>query len=299
MGNPLDEVRVIRFESVERVVDLIKEKYSRTDLRIGFRGHRESTWELAPSFSRYIESISDDIHNEHKKGPNYREEIANRLYEQFKENLIVYGDIDETSINSIDLWQLGQHFGLASPYLDWTYSPYIALFFALEEQGVSGEDGAPDRCLWMLDTDLLSVLNDFVREQVWPRNKEKLLPNSLLVQQFPIMEIAREINGSNRRLVFQKGFFTKHVFYRSFEVWVNRIVDEFPQKISAYPLLTKLEFPCEGAARVRALDMLDSMNINHRSLFPDIQGSVKGALETVRRSFRQSPRKSFSFSSPD
>ena len=44
------------------------------------------------------------------------------------------------------------------------------------------------------------------------------------------------------------------------------------------------------------LDRLDTMNINSRTLFPDVFGSVKDAIESTFRSFQAPRRKNFSYS---
>ena len=50
-----------------------------------------------------------------------------------------------------------------------------------------------------------------------------------------------------------------------------------PQK----SVFQKLPFRCSEKERIDTLALLDSMNINHRTLFPDIDGSVKQAMNSL------------------
>jgi len=110
-----------------------------------------------------------------------------------------------------------------------------------------------------------------------------------LNKQFPLLEIISDINQENRRILFQQGFFTKHDHYKSLEIWLNRITEELHNDQTESYVLEKFIFPCNEKQRGRMLDILDKMNINHRSLFPDVFGSVQDAIESTRRGF-QSPK---------
>lgn len=290
----LDQVKEVTFETVNKLFDFIASDLITRNHEYGFRGHSDNSWKLEPTIIRYIDSIENSYGaNQHKRDDLTRLSM-NRLYKNFKDNLIVNNDLPQEKVESIDLWQYGQHFGLPSPLLDWTYSPYIALFFALESPIKVNKE--VNCCIWVLNLEIVEYLNQEVRDTVRPKHKDKLSPEGLLMQQFPEMGIVSELNEYNRRLSYQQGFFTRHEYYRSVEVWLTRITNELDHSHSDQGVLEKYTFKCDEMKRIQMLDILDRMNINHRTLFPDINGSVKDAIESTTRSF-QGPRvKHFSFS---
>jgi hypothetical protein len=284
------------FQSITEFFDYASEKLITRDYDYGFRGHSDSDWELETTLSRFVNEIQSHYP---ERSANYERELLTdlclqRLHKQFKNNLITNNDLPQDRIEKIDLWQYGQHFGLPSPLLDWTHSPFIALFFAISEPVKTGADSS--RCVWVINLNMLTHVNNQVIEEVRPKYENSISPESALNQQFPISEIVQEFNENNRRIAFQQGFFTKHEYYKSLEVWLKRVVGEMSFHKGDAPVLTKLTFPCSEKERMSMLDRLDKMNINNRTLFPDIFGSVKGAVDTVYRSFQAPKVRGFAFS---
>lgn len=262
--------------------------------RYGFRGQANEVWDLAPTLARFVDQLVL-VYPELKRERERTTKLAlGRLSEEFKRNLIVNNDVPRQRIDEMDLWQYGQHFGLPSPLLDWTRSPYVALFFALWEH-----KGGVKRCVWTLDLNLLNHLNELVVREVRPKFRDRITPESFLNEQFPLLEIVEEVNENNRRMTFQQGFFTKHDYYRSLEVWLKRVVRELHFNAADRPFLMKHTFPCSESERLQLLDKLDAMNINNRTLFPDIMGSVLGAMDHTTRSFQGQSSHSMSFTHLD
>jgi hypothetical protein len=162
------------------------------------------------------------------------------------------------------LWALGQHFGLFTPLLDWTWSPYIALYFSLFGKCTSGY-----RVIWALLESDVETLNTRIKN---PKKR---------------VYVINPLTNYNQRLVNQRGLFVKVPVGVDLEKWVK------PADNFTWVTMYKISFP--DKIRNDALAALDSMNINYLTLFPDITGSslytnyqleIEPFLEEERMRFR-------------
>lgn len=246
--------------------------------QLGFRGHRSSTWSLTPSLARFQQRLKNS--NSHLSILDYQH-FLNKFEALFRRNLLLNSDIAAQDLGRLNIWEYGQHYGLPTPLLDWSDSAYVALFFSLQGEDDTTSNQTERRALWVLDLSLLELINGQIRDHIWPHFHNKIKPKQELEGRFPLMEIIRSADSYNRRLAFQQGFFTKHVFYNSFEVWARIIAEELPHKYWDTPLMKKYVFITNHAIRAKLMRSLDKMNINSRVLFPDIKGSVEHTCNQI------------------
>lgn len=200
-------------------------------------------------------------------------------------------------------WALGRHYGLKTPLLDWSASPFIAAFFALHE-----ECGGQERSLYALNASLMNRelcrrigiilledselkrvfedrfdLQDFGEEDrcvmlgktILDRYGGDLKPLNEEVERFQgFIEDAHEgyvrlispKMGDNPRLLSQRGVFT----YQSSSNALEKLLEE--NHGDDEPILIKLKFPSDW--RNESLQLLNGMNINYLSVFPDLEGAA-------------------------
>lgn len=204
-----------------------------------FRGQSNSEWKLTTSLDRLIRHARE---TGVKQGSI--DDFVNKHLERFKLEIRGRRGDNPPKLEENELWALGQHYGLATPLLDWSLSPYIALFFALES--ISRENDT--RALWCLNRRKVDMINTDLNEWEW---LEFIVPNS----------------DENKRLLGQSGLFSKGPVMNHVDDWVRE------KAANASKVLIKITFPGDRGFRKPALKKLQLMNITHSTLFPDLSGA--------------------------
>ena len=227
-----------KIDDLDELFHLINENFSYWPAYI-YRGHAQSSWKLESTLSRALKNIKysdkEDLVKDHFY--NFCLEIRGRRGSNPK------------NLSENEVWALGQHYGLHTPLLDWTQSPYVALFFALasKEKSPSGL-----RTLWALHSTDVQLMSEWYKTNKPTENKWQI-------------ELINPTLDENSRLVNQNSLFTKIDIENDIETWVK--------KGPNFDWVTLYRIDVSEKIRDKALAILDLMNINYSTLFPDLLGS--------------------------
>lgn len=210
-----------------------------------WRGHRCDNWLLEPTLDRRLKHASGVRQRRMQKShlENFQYAVRGRR----GPNVVPISDEN-------DWWALGQHHGLDTPLLDWTASPFAAAYFAFYEQG---PDQTPLRALYAVNPQRLLNTSDEIVKAYKGDDRP------------PIVETVRPLSDDNPRLVNQAGLFTRAPDRVPLESW---IAERFSNLANEYVMI-KVTIP--NRDRALALRSLNRMNINHLTLFPDLDGASK------------------------
>lgn len=218
-----------------------------------FRGEPHNSNALRTSFDRNF---------------GMRYEIEERLLINFHK----YGQFIEGKLSNASIWErvvYAQHHGVPTRLLDWTFSPLVALHFAIGNE----YDNCDDSVVWALKiADLISILpkqyfkslNDskgtiFTLELLQDLAKDfKTYDEHMQDSSFIILEPP----SVDERIINQYALFA--VIPRGIISLENFIIQS--EKIEAY----KFIIPSKAKWELRCI--LDRININERVLFPGLDG---------------------------
>lgn len=243
-------IPVTRLDNWRQFAGLLEDGFfNRPGTQFVFRGHRRYDWSLLPTLGRIS---SNGI---------VTEELAAAQMELFRR--AVRGRLSDNSLLEVndgatdELWSVGQHHGLMTPLLDWTYSPYVALFFAFAKEDVTGEEENPYRVVYVLNK---SFANDD--------------------DQCPDIRLLEPRKDDHGRLVNQAGLFTFSPTDSTIENKLIEIIsdfDEFKETDENSEADYLAQFICKiyirNEDREGCLKTLRRMNVHHASLFPDLLGA--------------------------
>lgn len=219
-------------------IDKVKKNYQYI-----WRGQSDSTWDLKSSFDR-LWGI--------KPSPQELKSSAEEHLKRFK--YIVRGRIEYDNIcdkNDDEMWALAQHYGLATPLLDWTYSPFVALFFAIHNQ-----------------------LNKNKKIAIWGLANLDSLNKIAAQNRKPSIDRFNPLQKNNPRLMSQNALFTKVPLGYTVNGWIEFITQE-NAKYSNTVYLYKIDIEFSSKDIEECLMLLNRMNINSYTLFPDADGVTK------------------------
>lgn len=219
-----------------------------------FRGHLDSSWKLETTLDRLINQLTVELRKENI--------VENHLL-RFKKAIRGRRGTNPAPLEKADeCWALGQHYGLATPLLDWSQSPFIATFFAFNSNSKSSNGR---RCLWAIQQQTVKEKSKIIRAE-YEKFSEAEKADYFEKTRPPIVEFSEPSFEDNQRIINQTGLFSRGPILKTLEEWVEKQCQDCKEVV-----LYKLTLPDE--IRETTLVALDQMNINSASLFPDITGA--------------------------
>ena len=249
-----------RFQSWD---SLLKYYRSRAWDGWAFRGHRSSTWNLESTIERTVSTRFDFARNQ-------LADFEDRLVRRFQRQAHHFISDPPPYTNMLEWLSLMQHHGAPTRLLDWTYSFYVAAFFAIEHVNPG------DTCaIWAFDyrwchKRLNRMYPDYQRAHssgghfLW---SDQASPGVFPVNPFRL----------NERLVIQQGCFMAPGDLGS-TFGANLDAMDPPRKRS--PML-KLELRCAKDLLRVAYRELYRMNVTTAALFPGLDGFARGLGNTA------------------
>ncbi len=249
----VDGVQEITLDSWKDFFSLTVDKFSRTSNCI-YRGQANYDWLLRSSLDRlrlqfpHRKNIAGSVPEEFNSPPLSEEHHLSA----FRYYLVGRRGPNPPTLTEDEVWALGQHHGLATPLLDWTFKPWVALFFAFDQDAIiiDGKHAQPEfRGVYMANSSLFAP------------DRDGMLPEARIVSSEA---------DSNSRLVSQAALFLKLPKGTDLESYVHRVC---ASENGPRPALTKFKIP--NRERHGCLVALKAMNISYATLFPDIDGAAR------------------------
>ncbi len=235
-----------------------------------FRGHYDADWLLETSLYRMLNDIEKWL--ESKKGSkpklnkNDREKILLQKFQSSAHLYIKHNLPDKLKENQMEWYAIMQHYGTPSRLLDVTFSPYIAMYFALEK-------GQGNCRIIAFDIEKMKK-HDEERFNDFPKMKEKMFGLS----GGKTFILPYEPKMTNERLLAQQGaFLVPNSINKPFQNILNNYKDA-----NVY-----INFLIPAKLRYEGLQQLAKMNITSTTLFPGLEGFCRSlrfnVIENVKR----------------
>lgn len=258
----------VKIESWDKFLGIIKKFQTKEWV---FRGQSNPTWELTSSFSRAYEHVQSIYFTSGKNEMSLSEEFEESLIELFKAQAHLYLNF-KIPTDNLELLSLMQHYGVPTRMLDFTFSPFLATFFAIDSS--KGDCAVFAINIKKLQARNLSKVNEY------SKIKKDYYHNQIGSNGFVF---PYEPKLKNERLIKQQGLF---LIPSNTRESLDRII----AYDNDYVNNNCIKFIFTSEIRFEVLSFLKKVNINNETLFPGIDGFCKSLKYTLLESSRNLKR---------
>ncbi len=256
-------IRKVRISTPEDLMPLLSEQEYRPELGRNrssylYRGMPDTSYRMVTSLARCCKGLQKTL----------EPAILN--------NFAKYAVREDPTVTQSVWHQMitGQHNGLPTRLLDWTHSALVALHFAMTEENLADMD-AHDCMVWRIDmNEQINHLPEKYRLAVGREQTTLFSVESLNKLAGSLDEYDEDMGdhsmviveppSTNNRIIMQYSFFS--VIPTGIPD-IEKFLDNYTNNTVKYVIDAKL--------RWRVRDMLDSLNISERLLYPGLDGLSK------------------------
>jgi hypothetical protein len=255
---PRAPYQVIRLQSWEEYLSLITDSPYQ---HWAFRGQKDASSPLFSGLSRYLMTF--------RVNPRAWPEQEERILRIFKRKAIHFLDNVPQQNDDFEWLALMQDHGAPTRLLDFTWSPYVAAFFALH-------NATKDAVIWACNPAEIEKMKQVDLANPGNFRKYFLTGSGSFVW-------LSEPYAMNRRLIAQSGtFLVPAILNKSIE----RILREYPNPRDT---LVKFILPADKV-REKGMRELYRMNITQATLFPDLDGLARSLAFELEFHWAYDPR---------
>lgn len=188
-------------------------------------------------------------------------------------NFTKYAAIEEPELKE-SIWKqmiIGQHHGLPTRLLDWTYSALTSLHFATSGEDLSGMD--KHNCvIWQIDIEELNGLLPQRYQDMLKRENAFLFTTDMLEELINDLEKYDDEMKDDAIVLIEPPSIDQRIInqYSYFSVIPSQITNI--EKFFENQTQNTVKYVIDKNLRWRVRDMLDHMNINERIMYPGLDG---------------------------
>ncbi|CAK03044.1 MULTISPECIES: FRG domain-containing protein [Rhizobium] len=276
-----------RVESWEKFIDVMRDPdHRRASREMIYRGQRGCDWPLASTLARQFNGGAIPVAKRQWLLEQFELSMRGRGYD-----LSMFDD-DHAEIEK---WAIGQHHGLYTPLLDWTRSPFVALYFAFNR--VDDPEVNPSRAVFCIN--MTALKDEFAEDRLFrePRGHN----NTRLVNQAGLFTLTPSGEDNLAAFIIDRLMDEEIIVSEPVTRTLEGVDASTEERVREYEVSDDLasqikQFICKihipNVDRFGCLDMLRKMNIHNGSLFPDAQGASLYCNDWLERLLEEEKRES-------